>query len=177
MRLLGTQSQHHQGWEYQKTKGLISENNNSACFLDFGHFSNNSYRRLNKVVECQIKYSLGMCTQLLCFSCMTTRMPFKIIVKNNTSYIAIFFSLFHSSDMTFMFSNGKTMYQLSSVQFIIIQMHWVLFPHPHHQMQKICTNHHHHCQCQHLQRICTRLLHHRWMSHPGHLKTTLRKVC
>lgn len=111
-----------------------------------------------------------MCTQLLFFSCMTTRLPFKI-VKNNSSYIAVFF---HSSNMTFMFSNGKTRNQLP---FIIIQMLWVHFPHPHHQMQKIYTNHHHHCQCQHLQRICTRLLHHQWMSHPGHLKTTLKKVC
>lgn len=93
MRLMGTQLQHHQGLEYQKTKGLIiiSKNNNSVCFLHFGHFSNNSYRLLNKVVECQIKYSLGMCTQLLFFSCMTTRLPFKI-VKNNTSYIAVFFT-------------------------------------------------------------------------------------
>jgi len=32
-----------------------------------------------------------MCTQLLFFSCMTTRLPFKI-VKNNTSYIAVFFT-------------------------------------------------------------------------------------
>lgn len=52
MRLMETQLQHHQGLEYQKTKGLISKNNNSACFLHFGHFSNNSYRLLNKVVEC-----------------------------------------------------------------------------------------------------------------------------